>query len=54
METGVMGVGEGSVCASVQNMGGEGGGGRYDSLAEFDSLWTVSSVLVVVVLFFEF
>ena len=27
METGVMGVGEGSVCASVQNMGGGGGGG---------------------------
>ena len=26
METGVMGVGEGSVCASVQNMGGGGGG----------------------------
>ena len=25
METGVMGVGEGSVCASVQNIGGEGG-----------------------------
>ena len=47
-----MGVGEGSVCASVQNMcvcvcvcvcvwrgGGEGGGGgEYDSLAELDSL----------------
>ena len=26
IETGVMGVGEGSVCASVQNMGGGGGG----------------------------
>ena len=36
METGVMGEGEGSVCASVQNMGG--GGGGYDSQAEFDSL----------------
>ena len=33
-EKGVMGVGEGSVCASVQNMGG----GGYDSQAEFDSL----------------
>ena len=27
IEKGVMGVGEGSVCASVQNMGKEGGGG---------------------------
>ena len=27
METGVMGVGEGSVCASVQNFVGGGGGG---------------------------
>ena len=36
IETGVMGVGEGSVCASEQNMG-EGGGG-YDSQAELDSL----------------
>ena len=27
METGVMGVCEGSVCASVQNMDGGGGGG---------------------------
>ena len=35
IETGVMGVGEGSVCASVQNMGG---GGGYDSQAELDSL----------------
>ena len=35
IEKGVMGVGEGSVCASVQNMGG---GGGYDSQAEFDSL----------------
>ena len=26
MDTGVMGVGEGRVCASVQNMGGGGGG----------------------------
>ena len=33
IETGVMGVGEGSVCASVQNMGG---GGGYNSQAEFD------------------
>ena len=35
-----MGVGEGSVCASVQNLegGGGGGGGRYESQAEFDSL----------------
>ena len=33
-----MGVGEGSVCASVQNMVGGGGGGGYDSQAEFDSL----------------
>ena len=53
-----MGVGEGSVCASVQNMegggSGRGGGGVDHSQAEFDSLWTVSSVLVVVVLFFEF
>ena len=32
IEKGVMGVGEGSVCASVQNMGG------YDSQAELDSL----------------
>ena len=32
-----MGVGEGSVCASVRNMGG-GGGGGYDSQAELDSL----------------
>ena len=38
-EKGVMGVGEGSVCASVQNMGVWGwGGGGYDSQAEFDSL----------------
>ena len=36
IETGVVGVGEGSVCASVQNF--EGGGGGYDSQAEFDSL----------------
>ena len=36
IETGVMGVGEGSVCASVQNMGRTVGG--YDSQAEFDSL----------------
>ena len=35
IETGVMGVGVGSVCVSVQNMGG--GGGEYDSQAEFDS-----------------
>ena len=34
IETGVMGVGEGSVCASVHNMGKEG----YDSQAELDSL----------------
>ena len=34
IETGVMGVGEGSVCVSVQNMGG----GGYDSQAKFDSL----------------
>ena len=27
IETGVMGVGEGSVCALVQNMGGKKGGG---------------------------
>ena len=27
IEKGVMGVGEGSVCASVQNMGGGGSGG---------------------------
>ena len=36
-----MGEGEGSVCASVQNMGvggSAGGGGGYDSQAEFDSL----------------
>ena len=39
IEKGVMGVGEGSVCASVQNMGLEwGGGGVYDSQAELDSL----------------
>ena len=37
METGVMGVGEGSVCASVQNMGEKRGGG-YDSQAVFDYL----------------
>ena len=36
-ETGVMGVGEGSVCASVQNTG-KGGGGGYDSQGELDSL----------------
>ena len=36
IEKGVMGVGEGSVCASVLNMG-EGGGG-YDSQTELDSL----------------
>ena len=48
------GVGEGSVCASVQIIPvGEGGGG-YDSQAELDSLWTISSVLVIVFLFFEF
>ena len=35
-----MGVGEGSVCASVQKhgRGGGGGGGVDDSQAEFDSL----------------
>ena len=38
IETGVMGVGEGSVCASVQNLEGGVGGGRYESQAEFDSL----------------
>ena len=37
IEKGVMRVGEGSVCASVQNMG-RGGGGGYDSQAELDSL----------------
>ena len=30
-EKGVMGVGEGSVCASVQNMGGRGGGVQLTS-----------------------
>ena len=40
METGVMGVGEGSVCASVQNM--RGGGGGYDLQAEFDSVFVNS------------
>ena len=40
---------------SVYIKGGGGEGGRVlDSQAEFDYLWTVSSVLVVVVLFFEF
>ena len=38
IEKGLMGVGEVSVCASVQNMGGGGGGGGYDSQAELDSL----------------
>ena len=44
VEKGVMGVGEGSVCASVQNMGlcvggdeGGNGGGGYYSQAELDS-----------------
>ena len=49
-EKGVMGVCEGSVCASVQNMRG----GGDDSQAELDSLWTVSSVSVVIILFIEF
>ena len=34
-----MGVGEGSVCASVQNMGWGGVGGGYNSQAESDSLF---------------
>ena len=31
IETGVMGEGEGSVCASVQNLGGGGGGVQLTS-----------------------
>ena len=53
IEYGLIGVGEGS----VQNMGdggGGGGGGGYDSQAELDSLWAVSSVSVVIILFIEF
>ena len=39
IETGVMGVCEGSVCASVQNMGKKGGvWWGYDSQAELDYL----------------
>ena len=38
IDKGIMGVGEGSVCASVQNMGLGGWGWGYDSQAELDSL----------------
>ena len=41
IETGVMGVGEGSVCASVQNMGGGGGGGTTHKPS-----WTLCEQLV--------
>ena len=53
IEKGVMGVGEESVCASVQNMGGGGGGTTHRPS------WTLCEVslvllLLIVFLFFEF
>ena len=41
IERGVMGVGEGSVCASVQNMGDGGGGGTTHKPS-----WTLCEQLV--------
>ena len=51
IEKGVVGVGEGSVCALVQNIGGWGGGA---SQAELDSLCEQLVRSVLVVAFFWF